>query len=76
MKLSESNEHGSKVSAIAVDINVSVKGVASWATVFVHREPNYCVQYSNVSKASVGRVQRAQVAMLERMEAQRDRATM
>lgn len=72
MKLSESNEHGSKVSALAVDINRSVKGIAPWATVYVHREPNYCVQYSNVSKASVRRVHQAQVAMLEREEAQRD----
>lgn len=68
MKLSDSNEHGSKVSAIAVDINVSVKGVAPWATVFVHREPGYCVQYSNVSRASVARAQRAQRAMLDAEE--------
>lgn len=64
MKLSGSNTQGSKVSVIAVDISRALEGLAPWATVYVHREPDYCKPYSNVSKSSVARVQRAQNAML------------
>ncbi len=64
MIVTEHNHSRSKIRAFALDVNQSESGLPAWATVYIHRGRDYCVQYSNVSHASMQRVQRAQGAML------------
>lgn len=70
MILTDHNTLRSKIHALHLGTSISTLGVAPWATVFVHRDGGYCVQYSNVSRASTKRVQRAQNVILAQGEAE------
>lgn len=65
----ERNTSKSKVTLLALNASIAHEGLAAYHTVYVHRTPSICNVYLDVSKASAGRVMRAQCTIIAGAEA-------